>query len=292
MREEDLNLLVTQVRKENEDLITAKMEDMFQIQYGEFDCVAGQPVLIPLAKAYDTVDIYQVLIFEALDTDGVDMRDAVSVIDRQRNSFTLLPLRDGHICWETVLKTPKINYWTDSVPLVDGVQLLKRADGGFTYILNGENPQYFNAFNYETNATGVKLFSPSGTAISTVFYAPAQWTIAGQGGFQSVEQIIAALNTIQPSEKSATISAQAFGRYEVPQAQVDGVRTLFFLPETFIKGSIHGFKDYVLILSGKQFAENELVVGSGACQSVTFFPAPEAGALIVFFYQKQIEEQP
>ena len=288
MTTEELDYLIPAFRKETEDLIKANIKDTFQTKYGEVNVQADTPLVVQMTEAYAGADLYEVILYEATDTDGANMTDAITISERQADRFTLTSLRDGRVRWETTLKMPKINFWTDGTEAqTDHMTLIKRADGGFTFILNDNAPRYFSNFTYETNAEGAKLSTPSGTGITPKYFPPSVWTVDGHTGFTNNEQLSDALDSLLLIVKSGA-TPQNIRTYIIPPEQVDGARDTFFMPENFILQSIMGFTDYVPVYSTKQFAENEITPNTGICNSITFTTAPEQGTLIVFTYQKSI----
>lgn len=287
MTEEELDFLIGEFRKECEDLIRANIKDTFQIQYGELDIVADTPTVINLGEAYAASTLYEVVLFEATDSEGVNILDAVTISDKGTASFTLTSLRGGHIRWETALKTLKLDFWTDGDQVIPtAVTIIKRADGGLTRLLNGDDAVYFTNFSYDTNSTGIKLYTPLGVQLTLEYYPPSAWTIDGQSGFQTLDEVATALNSVQPNLKSGTIPTQDFKTWIVPSNLINGVTDTFMLPENYILGTVTGFTDYVPVFSSLQFTENELTLGSGVGATITFSQPPAAGTLIVLYYIK------
>lgn len=112
MTSEEMDILITVFRKENEDLTIAKIREMFQIQYGEFDILAEETLSIPLTDAYSSDSVYEIKFFEATDTDGVNIVDALVIDEQLTTSFSIYSSRAAHVRWQTGLKTPLINFWT------------------------------------------------------------------------------------------------------------------------------------------------------------------------------------
>jgi hypothetical protein len=61
--------------------------------------------------AYTSVDDYEIRIQEALDADGVDIRNAIT-ITKGVTGFTVVSSRAGDIKWESFLKYPDFDFWT------------------------------------------------------------------------------------------------------------------------------------------------------------------------------------
>jgi hypothetical protein len=113
MTSEEFNTLLTAFRKETEDLTVSLVKDMFQIQYGEISITAGETKTVSLSDpVYASASDYQVVVFEATDINGVNIIDAITITDQGTNYFEVHSPRAGTIRWQTIRKTPKINFWT------------------------------------------------------------------------------------------------------------------------------------------------------------------------------------
>lgn len=108
----ELALAITIFRKETEDLIIANNVKMFQIQYGTFTILAGETKSIALATAYTHDYDYEVKIFEATDTDGVNIIDALTIPSQATTYFEIYSPRNATVRWQTVLRTPLIDFYT------------------------------------------------------------------------------------------------------------------------------------------------------------------------------------
>lgn len=112
MTEQELDAAIEVFRKETEDLCVAKIKEMFQVQYGEFTILASETKSIALAEAYSSSSVYEVKIFEATDTDGVNIADALVITNQEAGYFEIFSNREASVRWQTVLKTPLLNFWT------------------------------------------------------------------------------------------------------------------------------------------------------------------------------------
>ena len=108
-----LQALITVFRKETEDLITSMNIEMFQIQYGETTILEDETKTINLGSAYPLVTDFEIVIFEASDTDGVNIKDALIVGETKTvSSFSIYSPRACTVRWQTLRRTPLINFWT------------------------------------------------------------------------------------------------------------------------------------------------------------------------------------
>lgn len=109
---EQLDALITIFRKENEDLTISKIKEMFQIQYGEFTILEGETKSIALPEAYSNSGVYEIKFYQATDTEGTNIIDALVIDDQQAGSFDIYSPREATVRWQTGLKTPLLNFWT------------------------------------------------------------------------------------------------------------------------------------------------------------------------------------
>ena len=112
MTSEELNTLITEFRKENEDLVTAMVRDIFNVLYGQANLEEGV-ISIYLSTAYISTDDYEVVVFSAVDTDGTDIKEALTITKSSVSGFTVLSPRAGILRWETIRRLPKLNFWTE-----------------------------------------------------------------------------------------------------------------------------------------------------------------------------------
>ena len=112
MTPEELALAITVFRKETEDLIVANNVKMFHVQYGTFTILAAETKSIALTTAYTYSYDYEVKIFEATDTDGVNIVDALTIPSQETTYFEIYSPRAATVRWQTVLRTPLIDFWT------------------------------------------------------------------------------------------------------------------------------------------------------------------------------------
>lgn len=113
MTQAELQQLITVFRKETEDLITSINVEMFKIQYGEESMLEDETITVNLIDAYSAASDFEVVIFEALDTDGVNIKDALVVAEsKTASSFSIYSPRECTVRWQTLRRTPLINFWT------------------------------------------------------------------------------------------------------------------------------------------------------------------------------------
>ncbi len=103
---------IEQFRKDTEDLVQANVRVIYQAKYGELSMEAGDNVIALSGDAYSADDVYEIEFYQATDTSGIDIRDAISIDSRTVNSFTINTPRAGTLRWVTFLKTPQFNFWT------------------------------------------------------------------------------------------------------------------------------------------------------------------------------------
>ena len=104
--------LIQLFRKANEDLVQANVRDIFQAKYGEQALIVGDNTINLSGDAYSSEDVYEIEFYQATDTSGIDIRDAISIELKTVNSFTINTPRAGTLRWVTSLKTPKFDFWT------------------------------------------------------------------------------------------------------------------------------------------------------------------------------------
>ena len=110
-----MTVTVTDVRKALEDMVYANLIDIYMIKHGTDACIVGDnSIAFPVIAGYeyDSADDYIIEFYEALDTNGIDIRPALVVKDKTVNGFTVYTPRATTIKWTAMRKTPKINFWT------------------------------------------------------------------------------------------------------------------------------------------------------------------------------------
>lgn len=100
------------VRKALEDLVHANIVEIFNISYGETSCLAGVETPIEFIKPYDSAEDYTINIIEAVDVDGIDIRNAIEVKNVTATGFTMNSPRNTTAKWQTTRRTPKITFHT------------------------------------------------------------------------------------------------------------------------------------------------------------------------------------
>ena len=103
---------ITAFRKAAEDLTQANVRDIFKPKYGEVTMEIGDNTITFSGEAYLTADEYEIKFHQATDTDGIDIKDAISIESKAVGSFTINTPRAGTLRWVTSLKTPNFNFWT------------------------------------------------------------------------------------------------------------------------------------------------------------------------------------
>jgi hypothetical protein len=103
---------IEQFRKDTEDLVQANVRAIFQVKYGELSMEAGDNTINLSGDAYPSDSVYEIRFHQATDSDGIDIRDAISIEEKTVDSFTINTPRAGTLRWVTFLKTPQFNFWT------------------------------------------------------------------------------------------------------------------------------------------------------------------------------------
>ena len=109
--------LITAFRKETEDLVQANVRNIFKVKYGEKTLSVGSNTItfqIGTDDSYLNGTEYEVKFFEATDSDGIDIKEAISITTQTASAFTINTPRAGVLRWQTNLKTPSFNFWTNS----------------------------------------------------------------------------------------------------------------------------------------------------------------------------------
>ncbi len=103
---------IAKFREDTEDIVQANVRAIFQAKYGELSMEAGDNTINLPGDAYTSEDVYEIEFYQATDTSGIDIRDAVSIESKTVSSFTINTPRAGTLRWVTSLKTPQFNFWT------------------------------------------------------------------------------------------------------------------------------------------------------------------------------------
>ena len=102
-------------RKSTEDLVQANVREIFKVKYGEQELIKGDNT-VRLSDGgdsdYTDAGEYEIKIFEAVDKDGIDIKDALSIASRTASLFVIVSPRSGRLRWTTSLKTPNFQFWT------------------------------------------------------------------------------------------------------------------------------------------------------------------------------------
>ncbi len=112
MTEAELITLITAFRKETEDLVLAKLVDVFNIQYGEYTSYPDETHSVSLSAAFASADDYIVNVFSAVDPDGANVVDSLEIAYASASGFTIYSPRAAVIKWQAARRTPKFNFWT------------------------------------------------------------------------------------------------------------------------------------------------------------------------------------
>lgn len=107
--------LITAFRKETEDLVQSNIRNVFKAKYGEAALTAGSnTITFPVGTddVYQSDDEYEVRFSEATDTDGTDIREAISITEQTASAFIVSTPRAGTLRWQANLKTPNFNFHT------------------------------------------------------------------------------------------------------------------------------------------------------------------------------------
>lgn len=107
--------LITAFRKEAEDLTQAIVRNIFKAKYGEDNLIIGDTtIILPIDSdtAYATAEEYDVRFHSAVDTDGIDIKEAIYIKSKTASAFVINSPLVGTVRWETFLKVPNFNFWT------------------------------------------------------------------------------------------------------------------------------------------------------------------------------------
>ena len=105
---------ITALRKENEDLVTAKVRKIYKAKYGEETLAVGEnTIAFPIEDdtAYVSADDYEIRIHEAIDANGIDVSGSI-IITKEILGFKADSLRESTLKWEAFLKTPDFEFFT------------------------------------------------------------------------------------------------------------------------------------------------------------------------------------
>ena len=101
------------VRKALEDMLYANLIEIFNAKYGEELLWAGVDLSVAFeAPPYDSAEDYTINIIEAVDVDGIDIRNAIEVKNVTATGFTMNSPRNTTAKWQTTRRTPKITFHT------------------------------------------------------------------------------------------------------------------------------------------------------------------------------------
>jgi hypothetical protein len=104
--------LITAFRKEAEDMINVLFKTIYEIQYGTLSATVGDNT-VSLATAYSSINSYEIVFYEAMDVDVIDIRDSLVIEHKAVGGFTIVCERACSIRWATFLRTPNISYFTN-----------------------------------------------------------------------------------------------------------------------------------------------------------------------------------
>ncbi len=107
--------LITAFRKENEDLTQANVRNIYKAKYGTANLAIGTTTItLPIDDdtAYATADEYEIRFHEAIDTDDIDIKEAIYISTKTATAFIVTSPLVGTLKWETFLKIPNFNFWT------------------------------------------------------------------------------------------------------------------------------------------------------------------------------------
>lgn len=105
--------LITAFRKEAEDLGQANVEKIYQRKQGELAIVVGDNQIALPGDPYASADGYEIVFFEAIDEDLIDIKEAISIETQTTGGFVINTPRAGNLRWITFLKVPNFSYWTN-----------------------------------------------------------------------------------------------------------------------------------------------------------------------------------
>lgn len=103
-------------RKATEDLVQSNVRTIFKAKSGEKEVSEGDnSVSFPIDDdtAYSSSDEYEIEIQYARDANGIDIKDALEITDQTSTGFNISASRAGTVRWESHLRTPNFNFWTN-----------------------------------------------------------------------------------------------------------------------------------------------------------------------------------
>lgn len=104
--------LITAFRKEVEDMINVLFKTIYEVQYDTLSASVGDNT-VSLDTAYANVDDYEIVFYEGMDADDIDIRDSLIIKDKVVGGFTIECERACSIRWATFLRIPNVSYFTN-----------------------------------------------------------------------------------------------------------------------------------------------------------------------------------
>ncbi|HPS25396.1 MAG TPA: hypothetical protein PLB28_07445 [Bacteroidales bacterium] len=101
------------VRKALEDMVYENLIDIFMVKGDATVLLAGADTSVAfIGDPYDSATDYILNIDEAVDVDGIDIRNAIEIKDCTANGFVFNSPRNTTAKWTAFRRTPKISLWT------------------------------------------------------------------------------------------------------------------------------------------------------------------------------------
>lgn len=104
--------LIQIFRKETEDLLTSKEQYHWNIHKWETTISEGETKTFNITNAFDSASDYHIIIHEALDSDGVNIIDALEINPISSSQFSIYSPRACSIKVNVQRKTPKFELFT------------------------------------------------------------------------------------------------------------------------------------------------------------------------------------
>lgn len=107
--------LITTFRKAVEDLVQANVRTIFKAKYGTKTLTAGSNTItfdVGTDDNYTSGTEYTVRFIEAVDSNNIDIRDAIYITSQTASAFVVNSARAGTLKWESHLNVPNFNFWT------------------------------------------------------------------------------------------------------------------------------------------------------------------------------------
>ena len=116
MLPEEVLALIADFRKETEDLVQANVREIYKAKSGTKTLASGSNNIVFSVDDeinYSNANDYGIRFRSAIDTDGFDIKEAISITAKTTSGFTVNSPGAGELKWETYLITPDFGFWTE-----------------------------------------------------------------------------------------------------------------------------------------------------------------------------------